>query len=87
MTDPTPEQALRDKHEALDALDARAFIQGSMVGALMHLPVRVSQETDEHGVYRPYFTAITNRGHRIKVTVEIDKIYFDADETEETTGD
>jgi hypothetical protein len=72
-----------DPEREADAAAARSLTQGLLVGEMLAqsrinnpyrvLKVRsVEQDMDEQGNYNPYFTVVTESGHRIRVTVEVE---------------
>lgn len=67
-----------------EALAVRAILQGAMyMQTSLNKPTPplselvkirdVEQEKDEYGDYRPYFTIVTQAGHRIRVTLEVEQ--------------
>lgn len=60
-----------------DGLAIRAFIHGALVGAVLHqlkgfLAINVEQGLEPGGDYEPWFTIVTDAGHRIRVSVEVE---------------
>jgi hypothetical protein len=75
----------------------RPVLQGALIGLIQRhiriddFPLKVGKievETDEEGVYKPYFTVVTFSGVRLKVTVEeIEKEQQKRETSDNTTGD
>jgi len=72
-----------DPEREADAQSVRSLVQGAMyMQASLNAPTPplrslvkirdVEQLVDEHGNYQPWYTIITESGHRLRVTLEVE---------------